>query len=203
MYDQETIVPFPETLGRSPIVTDCRSTLLVASLGSIERRGHRPAYERNIGRTELEAISTLVAGVWLPIDLAVAHYRACDALRLTVQEQLDLGGEVVNKMHGTLMGTVLIAAKSAGAVTVWSVMTKLGQVFGRNFRGGGASVTRTGPKDARVDIVGLPLAAVPYFRVAYLGSIRAAIEFFSVRSVVTEIRESCTATTLGFRASWV
>jgi hypothetical protein len=203
MFDAQVIVPLPPTLQGAPLVTGCRSTLLVASLAAIERRGHRSAYEGKIDRKDLEAITSAVAGVWLPIELGLAHYRACDAMRLDVKEQLDLGAEVVTKTTHSLMGTVLAAAKAAGAVSVWSMFAKFGMVFTRNFRGGGVRVTRVGPKDARVEIVGLPLAEVPYFRVAYLGSLRAAVDLFSVRSAVSEMRDSCTKTTLGFRASWV
>jgi hypothetical protein len=197
------VVPLPDGFHSAPRATECRSTLLVASLSSLARRGHRPAYERNIEPRDLMTIASAVAGVWLPMELALAHYRACDALDLSVQERLDLGAEVVTRTTSTLMGTVLVAAKSAGVVTVWSMLARYGHVYARNFHGGGATVTQTGPKDARIDVMGLPLASVPYFRIAYLGSLRAAVEFFATRAVVTEIQDACTATTLGFRALWV
>jgi hypothetical protein len=203
MLETQTLVPLPESYRGAPMATGCRSTLLVASLGSLERRGHRRAYERNIDPSHLEAITSAVAGVWLPMDLGLAHYRACDALGLTVSEQLELGAEVVVRTTQSFMGTVLIAARAAGAVTVWSMLAKFGQVYTRNFRGGGAAVTRMGPKDARIDVLGLPLAAVPYFRMAYLGSVRAAVDFFAQRAVVAEIRQACSDSTLCFRAPWV
>lgn len=203
MHSTETLVALPQGYRAAPMATGCRSTLLVASLGTLERRGYRQAYERHIHPSHLQTITSAVAGVWLPMDLGLAHYRACDALGLTVGEQLDLGAEVVTRTTQSLMGTVLIAARAAGAVTVWSMLAKFGQVYTRNFKGGGATVTRVGPKDARIDVLGLPLAAVPYFRMAYLGSIRAAVDFFAQRAVVAEIRQACSESTLGFRASWV
>ena len=80
---------------------------------------------------------------------------------------------------------------------------KFAIVFSRSIRGGGVRAVRIGPEDVRVDFVGLPLATIPYFRIAYRGFIQAGCEFFARRVVVAELHAFLSATTLGYRIAWV
>ncbi|MGO8991733.1 MAG: hypothetical protein ACLQVI_00285 [Polyangiaceae bacterium] len=201
-FREEVVVPFPAQLPRAPHATHCRSTLLVASVQALRRHGHYARYEALVAREHLEAITSTVAGVWLPIEIAIAHYRACDALALAVDEQLTIGGEVVRTIQRTFIGTLLKLASSGAELSPMVGMQKFAAIYVRTFQGGGAKVVQIGPKDVRTEIVGQPLSLIPYFRVAYRGFIQAGCEFFARRTFVTELPRYMSATTLGYRVSW-
>ena len=65
----------------------------------------------------------------------------------------------------------------------------------------GISVIKVGPKDAVVEVVGLPLVAVPYFRVAMRGMFQAACELVCRRAYVQEVHRKGAANA-GLRIAW-
>jgi len=184
------------------IASLARSTLLTASIESLRSRGLYDRYAVRLTEEQREALSTAIAGVWIPMGLAVAHYRACDSLRLCIGEQLDIALEVGQQMHGTFLGAMLRLAKSVG-VTPWAALAYSDKLYERLFRGGGIAVTRTGPKDARVDMVGNPLCDIEYFRVGVRGVYEAGLELFCSRVVTNEIPRRYIGLDMGIRISWV
>lgn len=202
-FQEEILVPFPETMAQAPRATLCRSTLLVASMQALRRHGHYERYERVVSPAHLETITSAVAGVWLPIEVGVAHYGACDALGLSTAEQLKIGGEVVRMLQKTFLGTLLKLAASGADLSPMVGMAKFAAIYGRSIQGGGAKVVQIGMKDVRAEVVGLPFAAIPYFRVAYRGFIQAGCEFTGRRAFVSELSRYTSDTTLGYRISWV
>jgi hypothetical protein len=200
---EEVIVPYPPTLASEPEATHCRSTLLAASMSSLRAHGHFDRYASALSEHHVAAITGSIAGVWLPIDVGVAHYRACDALGLPDDERLAMGGEVVRALQRTFIGTAVKAASQGIGFGPIVGLQKFTSVYGRTIKGGGARVVKIGPKDARVEFVGLPLASVSYFRVAYRGFIQAGCELFARRVVVAELAAYLSPTTLAYRIAWV
>jgi hypothetical protein len=149
-----------------------------------------------------DAILSVCAGVWLPMSVAMAHYRACDALGLPISEQVALGRSVGDRVQGTFLGTVLRAAKGVGA-TPWAALENVDRLWDRTFQGGGgATLVRMGPKEAISELIGLPALAVPYFRHAYRGAYLAAIELFCSKGYVLEVPKDRVLTSATFRLSW-
>jgi hypothetical protein len=200
---EEVLVPYPATLAGEPVATHIRGTLLAASMQTLRKHGHFERYARELPPEHLTTIASAVAGMWLPIEIGSAHYRACDSLHLPVDEQLAMGGEVVHNLQRTFIGSAIKAAAAGVGIGPLVGFQKFAVVFSRSIRGGGVRAVRIGPKDVRVDFVGLPLATVPYFRVAYRGFIQAGCEFFARRVVVAELHAFLSATTLGYRIAWV
>ena len=200
---EDVLVPFPVSLGREPTATHCRGTLVVASQTTLKKRGHYDRYLKLMTPEHITAIASAVAQMWLPIDIGIAHYNACDALHLPTDEQLSMGGEVVHNLQRTFLGTVLKAAGSGAGITPLLGLQKFASVYSRSIKGGGGRVVRIGPKDVRVEFVGLPLAACGYFRTAYRGFIQAGCEFFAQRVVVTELRAFLSPSTVAYRIAWV
>ena len=196
-------MPYPDTLAAEPNATHVRSTLLVASTRTLKRHGHYDRYQSAVAPADLTTIVSSAAGMWLPIEVGVAHYRACDTLDLPVDEQLEIGAEVVRSLQKTFIGMVLKAASSGAGISPITGVRKFAGVFSRSFKGGGVRVVRLGPKDVRVEFVGLPLSAIRYFRIAYRGFIQAGFEFFAKRVVAAELNKYLSATTLAYRIAWV
>jgi hypothetical protein len=202
-FREEVLIPYPATLEVEPDATHCRSTLLAASIHSLKAHGHYERYAAALAPNDLATVTSAVAGMWIPIEVGVAHYRACDSLRLPLDEQLALGGKVVRALQKTFLGSVLKAAHSGIGLGALGGIQKFFGVYARSIKGGGARMVQIGPKDVRVNFVGQPLASVGYFRVAYRGFIHAGCEFFSRRVVVAELDAYRSATTIGYRIAWV
>jgi len=201
--DPEIILPYPDTLAAEPSATHIRGTLIVASTRTLKHRGHFERYRSALAPEHFATIVSSAAGMWLPIEVGIAHYRACDSLDLPVEEQLQIGGEIVHTLQKTFIGMVLKAASSGAGITPIAGMKKFTGVFSRSFKGGGACLVRLGPKDLRVEFKGLPVSGIRYFRVAYRGFIQAGCEMFARRVVVAELGKYLSETTVAYRIAWV
>jgi hypothetical protein len=199
--EEEVFLPFPGPVDALPPVSQCKSTLLVASVRTLREQGYFDRYSALLDPGFREAVLSTIAGVWLPIDAAVAHYRAIDYLGLTSGEQVALGGAVSERLGSSVFGTIATLAKTSG-VTPWTGLRYFQRFFDRFFVGGGTCVTKLGPKDARIEIVGLPLARIPYFVNSYRGLIEA-LGFLFCRKLFVTVLPRANATTIVFRGSWV
>jgi hypothetical protein len=88
-------------------------------------------------------------------------------------------------------------------VTPWAVLKYLPRLWDRVYQGGtGACVRQRGPKEAEVELAGLPLLGIPYFRNAYRGAFLAGVEPLCTKVYVHESGVPLdTAAT--YRVSWV
>lgn len=201
-FREEVLIPFASTLASEPVVTHCRGTLIFSSRRALASHGHIEAYRKHLAPEHETVINSSTAGEWLPIEVGVAHYRACDALDLSTDEQLRLGAAVVLEIQRTFIGTALRAAARGASV---SPLVGLKQFFGtyaRSIRGGGSRLVQTGPKDLRAEFVGNPLAGIQYFRVAYRGFIVAGCEVFARRAVAAELDKYASPTSVAYRIAW-
>jgi hypothetical protein len=196
----EVIVPFEPSRELVAPATAYRSTWLLSSLQALRDRGHIERYYEALQPEYQEAIRSMVAGVWVPLDLARAHYRACDALGLGVTEQIALGRAVSDKAQGTMLGHVVRMAKAAG-VTPWTVLPQYHRLYQRGVQGSGVAVFKIGPKEARIEIVACELFDIPYFRTAFRGVLQGIAGLFCRTSFIHDVptTEPGTAT---YRFQW-
>jgi hypothetical protein len=189
--------------GACPAVSRVRSTLLSASLTSLRAMGWEKRYFDALPRELHDQIRMLTAGTWLPVEMGVAHYGACDRMGLSSAEVEEAGRSVALRTQKTFVGTVGKAAAGAGA-TPWTVFEHTHRIWGRIFEGGDHLVYRLGPKDLEVHCLGCALLGVGYFRAA-LGAYYAALAGLVGRSV--HWRESVERrgqdAAAAFRLSWV
>jgi hypothetical protein len=197
----ETFLPFPAPLSSLGVASAARSTLVTTSIQSLRARGLYDRYAHRVAEAHRDVLLTTVAGVWLPMDAAVAHYEACDALRLDVNEQLAIAMEVGDRVHGTFLGMMVRMAKTVG-VTPWPALAQSAKLYERLFCGGGVAVTRKGPKDARIDLVGNGLCDIEYFRVGVRGVYEAALQLFCRRVTTFELPLRG-GHSMAIRVSWV
>ena len=198
----QTVVPFRATPSRLGIATAVRSTLVAASVQALRARGLHDRYAVRLSEAHRNELASAVAGAWLPMSLAVAHYRACESLRLCVGEQLDVALKVGMQLHRTFLGAMLRMAGKVG-VTPWGALAYTDKLYERLFRGGGIAVTRVGPKGARIDLVGNPLCETEYFRVGVRGVYQAALALFCERLSTSEITSRSSELDMAVRVSWV
>lgn len=180
-----------------------RTTWLTASQATLRERGLGARYEAALAPEHREAVLSIVAGTWMPMVLVFAHYTACDSLDLPEPDLLEIGAAATRRANATHLAFVVRLAQAAG-VTPWTMLGQMQRVWSRTFDGGGAvGVLRRGPKEARVRIVGYPLASLRYNRVTMRGIVGGFVELFCEKLHVKEIPAYCDARSLGMRFSWV
>lgn len=202
--DAEIILPYPAPFERLETVTEIRSTLIASSLQSLKTRGLLERYTQLLPAEYHDTILHCIAGQWFPLSVGFAHYRACDELGLSLEQQREIGSDVSRRIHETFLNVVVQTAKAVG-VTPWTVLVRGNQLWVRLMRGGGLQITKLGPKDAQIDIARLPLMDIPYFRTAAQGIYQVAIGMFAerahVRLIAAQSRTPSSVTAL--HTSWV
>ena len=198
---EEVITPFRYRREEVPLTTAFKSTWLTASLDVLRTRGYLPRYLEHLPHEHHEPILQSIAGVWLPMSVCLAHYRACDALALSVPDQVQNGRMVLDRLQRTIFSLGFRVAREAG-VTPWNVLKVLPAQFDREWKGGACGIFRVGPKDARIELIGFPCAAIPYARIALRGIAQGLCELVCSKAYVNDVTPLCTSTSIGYRVAW-
>jgi hypothetical protein len=199
---EEAIIPLPSPRSLVPRVTHVKSAWVGASLRSLRERDLLDRYFRMLPEGFHDAVKNTPPGEWLPLEVALAHYGALDRLEISVNDLVALGHAAIVHGHGTPISVSVKLAVGAGA-TPWTVLGQLQRFWDRSWLGGGVGAFKLGPKEARVEIVGWPVAQFRYTRVGMRGVIAGGLELFCQKIYVQEIADMCTPLTLGYRVSWV
>lgn len=194
----EVILPLPE---RVEPVRHIRSTLLHSSYASIRDAGYDKAYRAALPRQYHSAIFDTVAGMWIPIEIAVAHYDACATLGLTHERQLALGRDAGKKIEGTILGTAVRMAREVG-VTPWTVMPQFNRFWRRAFDGGALYLEKRGPKEAHMEVHRAAHADCVYWRAALSGLGMGVLELFCRKAYIQETTKKRVPGFASFRVQW-
>ena len=183
------IVPLPGPRDSVPNATVFRSTWILSSHEGLRANGHWERYLLELSDHRDEILSC-VAGVWLPIWVARAHYRACDRLGLSSDEVAAMsrgeGGRVRRAWYAPL------ATLAREEASPWATLSQLHMLWRRAADGGAVAVFRTGEQDARAEYVGCELFDIPYFRQALRAALLALAEYLgdaATVSIGSELRE--------------
>jgi hypothetical protein len=182
-------------------VTRVSSTLLASSVLAIRERGLLDEYLQNVPPELHATVLQSVGWSWLPVEVGLAHYRAADALGLSPREQFEIGRSVAARVQNSTLGTLVRLAKTAG-VTPWTGLGHFQRLWDRLLEGGAGAVYRLGPKEARVEIHGVPLVRLAYFRNGWRGMFAGSGELFSSKIYVTEMVNRTTQTSMSLRVAW-
>ncbi len=163
-----------------------RSTLLVASYRMVQEMGRAQDFAAVLAPEVHAEIVSAVAGTWLTVETAVAHYQACEALGLSTDAQVDVGRTVGARVRGTLFGTAVSLSREVGA-TPWTVFPAVPRLWPRVFEGSSLQLFKLGPKEGQLIIRGLPLVDIRYFRKAFRGQIVGLVELFCTRAYVQSL----------------
>jgi hypothetical protein len=198
---EEVVLALPSPRSAIPRASSVRSTWIASSLRGLREHGHLDRYFEELPAQYHDAVRTTAAGVWLPAEVAMAHYEAADRLDLPVSEVLDLGMSATRAAHGGTVNVLRTLAGGAGA-TPWSLLVLLQRLWDKSWVGGGVGVTKLGPKEARIEIVQFPCAIHRQCRVGIRGVAIGMAEIFCVKAYAQEIAELCGPLSLGLRLAW-
>jgi hypothetical protein len=197
----EVFLPFEAPHRGAQGATHVRSTLIVSSIQTLRLHGHLDAYLVHVEPAQRDALLSLIAGAWIPIDLGLAHYRAAQKLGLDAKAIDAIGAEVGERINKSVLSLVVKMSREAG-VTPWTALSKAHRLRELTWRGSDLAVWKLGPKDARLDWLGIPYASVPYYVTSYGGFLRGLIQLFCTKAYTRLVADHSTATSLSYRISW-
>ena len=157
--------PFTAPKDRVPLATQVRGTVLLSSLRGLRRHGLGDRYLAALEPHYREVIASLTAPTWFPIDVALAHYAACDRLKLDRETIVDIGSGSGLFINETVLSTVAKLSTESG-LTPWFVLSLANKLCART-RIGLSPARGFGPKEARLEWIQQPVARFPYFRTAF------------------------------------
>ncbi len=175
-------MPLPTQFG---VCKNVRSTLLVSSYGAVRDAGFHKQYLAALPQRHHAAILEAVAGVWVPVEVAVAHYEACGMLGFSHDQEIAMGRQVGERMRGTLLGTLVRMAKEMGASPL-TVIPQFQRFWTRAFDGGGLHASKVGPKEVHLGCQQVALAEVSYWRSALAGLTMGVLDMFCQKSYMQE-----------------
>jgi hypothetical protein len=186
----------------SASVLQVRGSLLASSLGTLRELKLLDRYLGCLPKSRHDEVMFVLASSWVPLDLAMAHYQACDEMALTETELDAIGKQVSQRIMGTFLGTLVRSSQKLSAGAPTSVpLRQYPRLWDRIFVGGSCNVRMTGMKDARIESYGVPMFRYRYFRVAYAGLLRGAGLMF--RSVMHARVRKATDDSAVVELSWV
>ena len=195
----DVVLAFPQ---KAVATRTVRSTVILGSIATLREAGQYAAWHTALDPAHRDTLLQAVAGVWLPLDVALAYYRACDSLGLSSDVVARLGGATFVRVQGTLLGTVLRMANGAG-VTPWTILPQLQRFWDRAYQGGAIQITRHGPKDAHLAVARCALVESHYYRNALRGLTSSVLSLFCHKVYVQEQPGPRPEGTLVLHAQWV
>lgn len=183
---REVLVPHDPT--RGPVVS-VRRMLVHSSIAELRQSNVYDRYCSLIEPASLARISELIGPGFLPVELALEHWGACDRLGLSDDQILAIGENAGEKMKDAL----LVAARSTGAEqsaerAPWALIPAYARMDRRLYEGGSTQYVRLGPKQVQVEHAGNMLFAIRYWRTAHVGFMRTA--FGSLGVEISDVKLS-------------
>jgi hypothetical protein len=198
----QTYLVFPGDHRLIPPTTQIRSTLLMSSLRTLREAGLFEDYLERLAPELRDTILQNAAPRWLPIEVALGHYGACDALGLTPGRVVEMAQKVGMQGDGTFLGVALGLVRGLG-VTPWTVLSQARRIWGRAWCGGAIGGVQTAAQGARIEVVGWPCARIPYCRHALRGLVLGVAKLLSNQVYVRELPGLQTDHSLALRIAWV
>jgi hypothetical protein len=168
---------------------------------ALRSRGLLEAYIARLDPKYRDELLALIAGMWIPVEMGLAHYRAAESLGLDSAKIEAIGAEVGERINKTMLSIVVKMSKQAG-VTPWTALGRAHRLRETTWKGSDIAVMKLGPKEARLDWVGIPYAEVPYYVTSLGGFLRALIQLFCSKAYTRPVPEHSSAVAVSYRISW-
>lgn len=191
-------LPAPPT--ELPVARRIRGTVLASSLAAIDALGLGEPYFAALDEPHRETMRALPASEWHPMALGIAHYTAIESLGLAPEQARENGRRVADRVQGSYLVTL---TKTLGlGITPWSLLGRMPSIVDRLLDGASCRVTRIGPKDARVEIHGAPIARFSYVRHGWAGMLEGGVELVARKAYVRDTSPPGTTTLAVLVVDW-
>lgn len=188
----------------SPVkpVTETRSTFIVAGMQMLRAHDLFPRYMEALAPEWRERLLGLVAGMWIPVEVALEHYRTADRLDIDGPTIDAIGTEVAQRTFKNALSPAFKRLKRTD-ITPWDIFALSHENNETNWRGGDRQITREGPRQALYEWAGQPCASVPYFNKTFAAFLRALVNTKCSQAYQHLVPQRCSATHLCVRITWV
>ncbi len=180
-------------------MTEARSTLIVSGIQTLRANGLYERYVELLSPKLRQDMMSLVAGLWIPGELALEHYRTMDRLALGKSTIEAIGAEVAERGAKTVLGRGSAATKQREP-TPWDMLLMSHRNLDVNWRGSDMMVAKEGPHEALITWAGQPCASVPYFVTSTGSFLRAAVTGYCTTAHHRVVEDKCTPTTMVIRS---
>lgn len=186
-------------------MTHVRGTLIAGSRKGLRELGVYEQYVELLPAAYRDALLYCVANSWLPIEETMVHFETCDRIGLTQPSFDQIGRSLAEQLKQTFLAAALRTTRSLGAdAAALPVLKKFDRFLSRVYRGGSALVLRDGPKDAIIELRGLPFARSPYYRGVVATQTRVMMNLFCRTTFVRLTRpRSNDGESVALSISWV
>ncbi len=203
-FDAKLVVDYLSEQG--PRVRSVRGIAVHGALTQLRHAGHIDDYLARLPTMHHGTLLEALASTWVPVEALVAHFATLDGMLIGGAPLARLAEPASASLFTSLFSTLLRASRAVGADRgMWTFLNQGDRVWSRIYDGGGCKVVQVGPKDATVEIVGLPYASSPSFRTMACGALRSLIAMTTARAGVVKIiaTREAQADRLRFSIGWV
>jgi hypothetical protein len=201
---RETLVPPTTAYDRVVAATEVRGTLIASSRALLADAELEARYFAPVDPSIRGDIRDVMPLSWVSMDLTVAHYRAMDHVFPSPEQQIENGRLTAERTQNTYVRTIARALQASGRLDPAELLKRVAQATERAIRGGGAvAAYRTGPKDARVELVGYPFLAVGYARYGWQGMFESTLGLAAQRMFARQDMRFERDDRVAFLLSWV
>lgn len=174
---REIIVP--HDLSRGPLVA-VRRMLVHSSIAELGAFGFYDRYSQIVDPNSLNRIRELIGPGWMPVELALEHYSACDRLQLSDKAILEAGTRAGDKMGSALLVAGAQPQVESKDRSPWPLLHAFARMGRRIYDGASAQYVKTASNCLRIEYLSNPLFAFHYYRVAHCGFLRHAFRALNV-----------------------
>jgi hypothetical protein len=197
---EELVHAPPRSKRDTPPVDAVRGFVFLSGLRWMEKQGVAARFRKILDADVEKEVVTLTTSQWVPLDISLKAYAACDALGLSMDEQIDLGRAVSRANNGVVIET--LTRLIGKVVSPWTALGHLDRVWQRSNRGGAVAVYKLGERMARLEFWQVPLAQSPFFVTSMRGAIAVGLDPFCEKLVISEIPELTTKDFFALRVMW-
>jgi hypothetical protein len=174
-YEPKVVVDY--MCPNRPQVTDLRGSLVVGALRLLKDGEHFERYMAMVPPERRDVVNFSLASSWITSEIAHGFFSSIDNLQLSDSQIAKMGERLGTHILDNLFATLVRSARSAGADTgVWFVMRQCERVWSRVYQGGGCTLIQTGPKDAILEVHGVPFAESRCFRMMHGAFMRGMVQ---------------------------
>jgi hypothetical protein len=167
-------------------LTAVRNVLIQASLAELKTNGHYERYTRLVAPSVLEQLVSSLAPSWVPVELVLAHYEACENLGLSPDEFAEMGKRVGGRVQDAVL--VSLAKKvREGDFDLWRAMLPLHRMWPRVFRGGSVQTVKVGPREMVLEEWGFAVNRYHYYRQGHIAALTATYTALGARLTSAKI----------------
>lgn len=161
-----------------------RRMLVQSSIAELKLAGLYERYRAQVDPSSLRQIEDQIGPGWLALELAMAHYRGCDAIGIDDDQLEQLGATADEKLARTLTVT---STSGESAPSAWSLVGAFARLGKRIYDGGSIQYVKLGPKQLYIENIGNPLFSIHYYRVAHLAFMRQSFTTLGANVVEAKI----------------